>query len=87
MQPVWRFRGHSDGRTAFEFYVQAVAEAYIESPSKETALQVVANQEVSLGYSPYPVDPAQLLSEIPQERILIPPEPARALTETVRTPG
>jgi hypothetical protein len=31
VQPVWRFRGHSDGGTAFEFYVQAVAEAYVDS--------------------------------------------------------
>jgi hypothetical protein len=41
---------------------------------------------VRLGHTPYPVDPAQLLSEIPQERILIPPEPARALTEQLKTP-
>jgi hypothetical protein len=47
---------------------------------------VQEGQVVCLGYSPFPVDPAQLLSEIPQERILIPPEQARALTEKVRTP-
>jgi hypothetical protein len=47
---------------------------------------VQEGQVVRLGYSPFPVDPAQLLSEIPQERILIPPEQAQALTEKVRTP-
>jgi hypothetical protein len=33
VQPVWRFRGHGDGGTAFEFYVQAVTEAYVDSRS------------------------------------------------------
>jgi hypothetical protein len=31
VQPAWRFRGHSDRGTVFEFYVQAVAEAYVDS--------------------------------------------------------
>jgi hypothetical protein len=30
VQPVWRFRGHSDQGTAFEVYVQAVLAAYVE---------------------------------------------------------
>jgi hypothetical protein len=29
VQPVWRFRGHSDSGGAFEVYVQAVSEAYV----------------------------------------------------------
>jgi hypothetical protein len=31
VQPVWRFRGHSEEGTAFEYYVQAVTGAYVES--------------------------------------------------------
>jgi hypothetical protein len=31
VQPVWRFRGHDDQGTTFEYYVQAVAEAYVKS--------------------------------------------------------
>jgi len=31
VQPVWRFRGHSDQGTAFEAYVQAVSEAYLDN--------------------------------------------------------
>jgi len=30
VQPVWRFRGHSDQGEAFEVYVQAVQSAYVE---------------------------------------------------------
>jgi hypothetical protein len=41
---------------------------------------------VRLDFLPYPVDPAQLLGAIPLDRILIPPEEARALTEQVMRP-
>lgn len=41
---------------------------------------------VRLDFSAYPVDPAQLLSAIPLDRILIPPEQARTLTEQVKSP-
>jgi hypothetical protein len=30
VQPVWRFRGHGDAGTAFEYYVQALKGAYVE---------------------------------------------------------
>ena len=41
---------------------------------------------VRLDFSAYPIDPAQLLSAIPLDRILIPPEEAKALTEQVKSP-
>ncbi|MBN1933138.1 MAG: hypothetical protein JW934_00660 [Anaerolineae bacterium] len=31
VQPVWRFRGHTDQGAAFEVYVQAVAESYLDN--------------------------------------------------------
>lgn len=41
---------------------------------------------VRLGFSMPDVDPAQLLSEISLDRILIPPEEARSLTEQIKRP-
>ena len=41
---------------------------------------------VRLDFSAYPVDPSQLLSAIPLDRILISPEEARALTDQVKIP-
>jgi hypothetical protein len=61
-------------------------ERQIYNTSQPVTVFVQDGRLVRLGFSSYPVDPAQALSAIPLDRILIPPEEARALTEQVRTP-
>ena len=61
-------------------------ERQIYNTSQPLTVFVQDGKIVRLGFSSYPVDPAQLLNEIPLDRILITPEEAKALTDQVKTP-
>ena len=61
-------------------------ERQIYNTSQPVTVFVQDDKLVRLGFSPFPVDPAQSLSEIPLDRILIPPEEAKALTGRVKSP-
>jgi hypothetical protein len=61
-------------------------ERQIYNTSQPVTAFVQDGKLLRLGFSSYPVDPAELLGSIPLDRILISPEEARALTEQVKTP-
>jgi hypothetical protein len=61
-------------------------ERQIYNTSQPVTVFVQGGKMVRLGFSNYPAEPDQLLSAIPLDRILIPPEEAKVLTEQVKTP-
>jgi len=61
-------------------------ERQIHNTSQPVTIFVEGGKMVRLGFTNYPVEPDQLLSAIPLDRILIRPEEAKALTEQVKTP-
>ena len=60
-------------------------ERQIYNTSQPVTVFVQGGKIVRLGFS-HPVDPAELLNAVPLDRILIPPEEAKALTEQVKAP-
>jgi hypothetical protein len=61
-------------------------ERRLYNTSQPVTVFVEDGKMVRLGFTNYPVEPDQLLDAIPLDRILIPPDEAKALTAQVRAP-
>jgi len=61
-------------------------ERQIYNTSQPVTVFVQDGRMVRLGFTNYPIEPDELLGAVPLDRILIPPEEAKVLTEQVKTP-